>query len=75
MKDERTRTLETEFPAWQVWRSRQGRYWGATHREPKPSGDSMLCWDSTVIEDSEEELRATLTVQTQLISRHHAART
>lgn len=35
----------------------------------------MLCWDSTVIEDSEEELRATLTAQTQLISRHHATRT
>lgn len=57
MKNARTAGVEQDFPAWMVWVSREGAYWGAVRRDPR----STL--PPTVIADSEDELRATLAVQ------------
>ena len=57
MKDARTAAVERDFPAWMVWLSRRGVYWGAVRREPRPG------LPPTVIADSEDELRAALAVQ------------
>ena len=57
MKDARTAGIERDFPAWMVWISQQGEYWGAVRRDPK------LTMPATVIADSEEELRAALAAQ------------
>jgi hypothetical protein len=57
MKNTRTAELERDFPAWMVWVSRQGAYWGAVRRDPKSN------LTPTVIADSEDELRAALAVQ------------
>ncbi|MEU8341177.1 hypothetical protein AB0C74_05740 [Spirillospora sp. NPDC048832] len=57
MKNTRTAGVERDFPAWMVWVSRQGAYWGAVRRDPSSS------LPPTVIADSEDELRAALAVQ------------
>ncbi|MER7542395.1 hypothetical protein [Actinomadura sp.] len=57
MKNTRTAEIERDFPAWLVWLSREGAYWGAVRRDP----NSTL--PPTVIADSEDELRAALAVQ------------
>jgi hypothetical protein len=54
MKNAATAGIERDFPAWMVWVSRRGEYWGAVRRDPKPD------LEPTVIADSEEELRAAL---------------
>ncbi|TDD85119.1 hypothetical protein E1293_11775 [Actinomadura darangshiensis] len=57
MKNARTAGIERDFPAWMVWMSGQGTYWGAVRRDPK----SKLA--PTVIADSEADLRAALAAQ------------
>lgn len=57
MKNSETVGIERDFPAWMVWVSRQGAYWGAVRRDP----NSNLT--PTVIADSQNELRAALAAQ------------
>ena len=57
MKNTETAGIERDFPAWMVWVSRQGAFWGAVRRDP----NSNLT--PTVIADSPDELRAALAVQ------------
>lgn len=57
MKDTRTAEIERDFPAWMVWMSQRGEYWGAVRRDPRSS------LPATVIADSERELREALAAQ------------
>lgn len=52
MKNAATAGIERDFPAWRAWVSQRGEYWGAVRRDPQPDRAT------TVIADSEEELRA-----------------
>ncbi|MEV0662737.1 hypothetical protein ACIBI3_22195 [Actinomadura luteofluorescens] len=57
MKDTKTAAIEQDFPAWMVWVSQRGEYWGAVRRDPRSS------LPATVIADSERELREALAAQ------------
>ena len=63
MKNAATAGVERDFPAWMVWLSREGRYWGAVRRDPRPGQDP------TVIADSEQELREALAAQEEQAAR------
>jgi hypothetical protein len=57
MKNAATDAIEREFPAWLVWLSQRGEFWGAVRRDPRADGDP------TIITDSEDELREALSRQ------------
>jgi hypothetical protein len=64
--------LAAAWPDWQIFLSRQGRYWCARYRHLIPANVLLRGWghpDATVIADGPEDLAAALAKQPTAIDR------